>query len=347
MKEALFVDHIKIYARAGRGGNGSAHFRRAKYVPKGGPDGGDGGNGGDVILEVAENTDYLRQFFYNPNLLAEDGQGGSRQGKTGRRGKPAIARVPPGTLVYVATETDSRLKHPARTLEKIADLVEPGEKFVLARGGKGGRGNLHFKSSTNRAPTEFEEGEPGGENYFYLELRRIADAGLVGFPNAGKSSLLGKISAARPKVALYPFTTLQPMIGVVEFEGFLRATVADIPGLIEGASQNVGLGHDFLRHIMRCSLLLFVVDAAGSEGRDPIEDIEKLRTEISLFDEGLAKRDWLIIANKIDLPNGKENAEKIARRFDRIEVIPVSVETGEGMEVLLERLCKRIGKRPG
>ncbi|MEM0897426.1 MAG: GTPase ObgE [Verrucomicrobiota bacterium] len=347
MKEALFVDHIKIYARAGRGGNGSAHFRRAKFVPKGGPDGGDGGNGGDVVLEVAENTDNLRQFFYNPNLLAEDGKGGAMQQKSGRRGKPAVAKVPPGTVVYLATEDDSRLKHPGRTLTQIADLVVPGEKFVLAQGGKGGRGNVHFKSSTNQTPTEAEDGEPGEENYFYLELRRIADAGLVGFPNAGKSSLLSAISAARPKVAMYPFTTLQPMIGVVEFDGFSRATVADIPGLIEGASRNVGLGHDFLRHILRCELLIVVVDAAGSEARDPVEDIEKLRKEIGLFDEGLAKRDWLIVANKMDLPEAKVNAENIARRFDRIEVIPVSVESGEGMEVLLEQLGKRIGKRPG
>ncbi len=272
MKQRLFVDHIRIFARAGKGGDGSGHFHREKFNSKGGPDGGDGGRGGDVVFSVEENTDNLTTFLYKSRLLAEHGANGAAQLKTGKSGKPYIARVPPGTLIFRADEKmTGKLAQPERELELVADLTTAGERFILCTGGKGGRGNNHFKSAQNQVPDEQETGEPGVEGYFYLELRKIADAGLVGFPNAGKSTLLSALSAARPKIANYPFTTLQPMVGVLEFPGFSRGTIADIPGLIEGAHANVGLGHDFLRHIMRCRILLFVVDTAGSEAREPIE----------------------------------------------------------------------------
>jgi GTP-binding protein len=214
---------------------------------------------------------------------------------------------------------------------QITDLTRDGEEFVLCQGGKGGKGNVHFKSSRNRAPIQYTEGEEGGRGHFLLELRTIADAGLVGYPNAGKSTLLGQISAAHPKVAPYPFTTLHPVVGVIEFDGYRRASVADVPGLIEGAHRNVGLGHDFLRHITRCRLLLFVVDIAGSEGRHPIEDLQNLRREIDLYDPRLSKREWFVIANKMDLPEAAENLRALRERLPGVEVIPVSAAHGQGM----------------
>ncbi len=354
----MFVDNIKVYAWAGDGGHGCVSFRRVKYLPKGGPDGGDGGRGGDVVLEADPHTDTLRSFFYQPHLRAKKGQPGSGQQRTGKSGKAVIAKVPPGTVVYRSSETmqtepsydEDGLPIPQekgeRELEEIADLTEIGQRFVLAKGGKGGKGNIHFKSSTNQAPQESTPGEPGEQGVFYLELRRIADAGFVGFPNAGKSTLLGALSAAKPKVAAYPFTTLQPMVGVVEFPGFRRATLADIPGLIEGAHQNVGLGHDFLRHITRCRLLLFVLDMAGSEGRDPGDDLAQLRKEISLYDEMLAKRPWVVIANKMDLPDAAEHLERFKQRYPKPSIIPISAAHEEGLEHLKERLCEIIGKMP-
>ena len=225
-----------------------------------------------------------------------------------------------------------------RTVEPIADLIADGQEFVLAKGGKGGKGNVHFKSSRNRAPVQYTDGEEGEQGYFLFELRTIADAGLVGYPNAGKSTLLTKISAARSKVAPYPFTTLHPVIGVVEFSDYHRATVADIPGLIEGAHRNVGLGHDFLRHITRCRILLFVVDVAGSENRNPIEDLQNLRREIDLYDRRLSQRPWFIIANKMDLAGAAENLEALRKRFRSIEVVPVSARDGEGMDELKRKL---------
>ncbi len=343
----MFVDHIKVYARAGNGGNGVATFRREAFVPRGGPDGGDGGRGGDVVLVADHNTDSLRSFFYQPNMLAEHGAHGGKQKRTGRSGKSVVHKVPVGTLVF-----SCRTQQPGKALEEekdemIADLIEPGQQFVLAQGGVGGKGNVHFKSSTNQVPMEFTEGEPGDEGYFFLELRRIADVGLVGFPNAGKSTLTGVLSGAKPKVGNYPFTTLQPSVGVMEFDRFRRATVADIPGLIEGAHDNVGLGHEFLRHIMRCSLLAFVVDAAGSEMRDPVQDLEVLRKEVKLHDEHLAKRPWLIVANKIDLPEAQENLARLIERFPKIEVFPVSAELEEGIEPLKKRLDELVGQGPG
>ena len=230
--------------------------------------------------------------------------------------------------------------------EVIADLAADGQEFALCQGGGGGKGNVHFKSSRNRAPIQYTEGEEGEQGYFVLELRTIADAALVGYPNAGKSTLLGKISAAHPKVAPYPFTTLRPHIGVVDLDDYRRITIADIPGLIEGAHRDVGLGHDFLRHITRCRYLLFVVDAAGSEGRHPIEDLQSLRREIDLYDPLLPKRLWSIIANKMDLPGAEENLRLLQDRFPTITVVPISAERGEGITELKEHLSHWLGRGP-
>ncbi len=223
-------------------------------------------------------------------------------------------------------------------LDQVADLSKEGQQFVLCAGGRGGKGNVHFKSSKNRAPVQYTEGEEGESGHFLLELRTIADAGLVGYPNAGKSTLLSKISAAHPKIAPYPFTTLRPSVGVVALDEYRRATIADIPGLIEGAHRNVGLGHDFLRHITRCRYLLFIVDIAGSEGRHPIEDLQSLRREVDLYDPRLSKRPWCILANKVDLPQSHDHLQAVRERFPTITVIPLSAAHGEGMEELKQHL---------
>jgi GTP-binding protein len=227
-------------------------------------------------------------------------------------------------------------------IEPLADLTRDGQEFFLCRGGAGGKGNVHFKSSRNRAPRQYTEGEEGEEGDFLLELRTIADAGLVGYPNAGKSTLLRKISAARPKVAAYPFTTLHPIVGVIEFADYRRATVADIPGLIEGAHRGLGLGHEFLRHITRCGVLIFVIDIAGSEGRNPIEDLQNLRREIDLYDPTLSARLWLVVANKMDLANAKENLDALRQRFPNVRIVPISAAKGEGIDVLKETLSDKI-----
>jgi GTP-binding protein len=380
----MFVDHIKIFAKAGDGGNGCVSFRRESFVPKGGPDGGDGGRGGSVILRADTHTDNLTSFFYEPIVKAYDGQNGMGKQCSGKSAPDKIVAVPVGTIVYrmpldvkreglepsVLYGTDATFvdlskapedepapaegeeeespkpKFDPSKLEMIADITEDGQEFVLCKGGKGGLGNVHFKSSRNRVPTQFKEGEEGEQGNFYLELRKIADAGLVGYPNAGKSTLLTRISAAKPKVAAYPFTTLTPHIGVVELSGYRRFTVADIPGLIEGAHQNVGLGHDFLRHIVRCKLLVFVVDMAGSEGREPIEDLQKLRRELDLYDETLSARPWIVVANKMDIEDAEEKLAQFRTRFDRVEIIPISATSGEGMELLKERLGQLVAAAP-
>jgi GTP-binding protein len=394
----MFVDHIKMHAKAGDGGNGKVSFRRAKFIPKGGPDGGDGGNGGDVILQVDHHTDNLKEFFYQRMQKAQPGVHGGANQRTGKSGKALVLKVPQGTVVYRATppkevrsaeiedencdvfvpmeDPDSELVdavdgdeavaaedadeleaesadpnvghlegEDGEELEMLVDLAEPDQRFLLCKGGIGGKGNTHFKSSTNQTPIEAVPGTPGEEGWFYFELRKIADAGLVGFPNAGKSTLLRALSAAKPKVAAYPFTTLKPMVGVVELDGYRRATVADIPGLIEGAHANVGLGHEFLRHITRCRLLLFVVDLAAVDGRDPVSDIQLLRTEVKLYDEELSTRPWVIVANKIDLPESEEALKVLRARFPKIEILPICAESGEGVEALRERLMEVSHKR--
>jgi GTP-binding protein len=404
----MFVDHIKIYAKAGNGGDGSCSFRREKFVPKGGPDGGDGGRGGSIILRADPHIDTLTQFFYEPIIRAKSGENGRGKQCYGKSAQDKIVKVPIGTLIYrlpegaspfapkpqdwelagseageetevvqsadedeeeyledeeyteedeASEEEEDTYAVPASAadqqehmepagatvgehaaaklnpedLELVADLDYDGAELVLCQGGKGGKGNIHFKSSRNRVPRQFTPGEDGTEGYFLLELRSIAEAGFVGYPNAGKSTLLGKISSARPKVAPYPFTTLNPIIGIVDFDGYKRAPVADIPGLVEGASENVGLGHEFLRHIYRCRVLIFVIDMAGSEGRSPIDDLAQLRKEISLYDPTLSDRPWFVVANKMDDPSAEENLGHFNQRFPKLTVVPVSAELGEGV----------------
>lgn len=352
----MFVDRVKVFVQAGKGGRGCVSFRREKFVPKGGPDGGDGGRGGDVILRADRHVDNLTNLFYEPIIKAKSGGHGKGKKMTGRAGADKIVKVPAGTIVWPAQEEKRPTPNAQRSTSNseqlaignwqsailIVDLTRDGEEFVLCRGGAGGKGNVHFKSSRNRAPRQYTEGQEGEQGYFLLELRTIADAGLVGYPNAGKSTLLRKISAARPKVAAYPFTTLHPIVGVIEFPGYRRATIADIPGLIEGAHRGLGLGHEFLRHITRCRVLLFVIDVAGSEGRNPVEDLQNLRREIDLYDPALSSRPWLVLANKMDLPEAKKNLEAVQERFPKTKIIPTSAAKGEGMDALKEALAARI-----
>jgi len=356
----MFVDHLRVFAQAGDGGRGCVSFRREKFVPRGGPDGGDGGRGGDVILQADEHTDNLASLFYEPIIKAKNGLHGQGKKKQGRSAAAKRVKVPVGTIVYFASEAsdhESRVDSPDEGVRRkhslstnpLADLVKPGEEFILCRGGAGGKGNVRFKSSRNRAPRQYTEGEEGERGYFLLELRTIADAGLVGYPNAGKSTLLSRISAAHPKVAPYPFTTLHPLVGVVELGGYRRASVADIPGLIEGAHRNLGLGHDFLRHITRCQILLFVLDTAGSEGRNPVADLQNLRREINLFDPRLSDRPWYVIANKMDLPGATEHLKALRARFPATEIIAVSALKADGIEELKKKLAiwlKPLAKRP-
>jgi GTP-binding protein len=358
----MFVDQIRISAKAGDGGNGCSSFRREKFVPKGGPDGGDGGDGGSIILLADPQVDTLVNLYYEPIVRAKSGANGMGKQKYGRAAPDKIVSVPVGTLVYrlpapaphdplsfPAEEDESlprRRKIEPKDLELLADLETPGTEFLLCQGGRGGKGNIHFKSSRNRAPRQYTEGTPGEEGWFFLELRMIADAGLVGYPNAGKSTLLGVLSAAHPKVAAYPFTTLHPMVGVMDFPGFRRATVADIPGLIEGAHRDVGLGHDFLRHIVRCRTLLLVVDAAGSEGRDPVEDAKKIREELRLYDPLLARRPWALVANKMDLPGAEDHVPRLVQEFPGIPLIVISAQKQEGLQELRKFLDAEVG-HPG
>jgi len=356
----MFVDRIKVFAQAGDGGRGCVSFRREKFVPRGGPDGGDGGRGGDIILRADVHTDNLSNLFYEPIIKARSGAHGQGKKKHGRAAVSKVVNVPVGTVVYRAAAPPPRNEFgevvassggdhslpagvaPALQDEDaanpIADLTHDGEEFILCQGGGGGKGNVHFKSSRNRAPVQYTEGEEGEQGHFLFELRTMADAALVGYPNAGKSTLLGKISAAHPKVAPYPFTTLHPVVGVIDFDGYRRAAIADIPGLIEGAHRNVGLGHDFLRHITRCRVLLFILDIAGSEGRHPIEDLQSLRREIDLYDPRLSQRPWYVIANKMDLPEAAENLRAFEQRFPNLEVVAISADRSDGITELRTRL---------
>jgi GTPase len=346
----MFVDRIKVFVQAGKGGRGCVSFRREKFVPKGGPDGGDGGRGGDVILRADRHVDNLANLFYEPIIKAKNGGHGKGKKMAGRAGANKVVKVPVGTIVWPAEETVAAASDRRITgddtqrlpLQPIVDFTRDGEEFVLCRGGEGGKGNVHFKSSRNRAPRQYTDGEEGEHGYFLLELRTIADAGLVGYPNAGKSTILRKISAARPKVAPYPFTTLHPVVGVMELPAYHHATIADIPGLIEGAHRGLGLGHEFLRHITRCPILMFVIDVAGSEGRSPLEDLRNLRKEVDLYNPTLSLRPWLVVANKMDLPNAKENLEMLRERFPRISILPISAVKGEGIDALKEALAERM-----
>ena len=299
----MLVDRAQIYVKAGDGGNGSGSFRREKYVPRGGPDGGDGGRGGDVRLRVNPHLSSLLRFQFNERFIAEAGHAGAKRDRHGKSGEHLYVEVPPGTVVWDA-DTD----------ELLADLTEPGEEVVVAKGGRGGLGNTHFKSSTRQAPRIAELGEPGEERNLRFDLRLIADVGLAGLPNAGKSTLLATVSAARPKIADYPFTTLAPNLGVVEVGGRGGETfvLADIPGLIEGASTGAGLGHEFLRHITRTKAIVHLLDASGGlEGRDPLVDFRTINAELAAFDPELAAKPMLVALNKIDLIEARDNLDRL------------------------------------
>lgn len=324
----MFVDEKIVTLKAGNGGDGCASFRREKFIPKGGPNGGDGGRGGHIILECDTNVSDLTAYHFKSNWNARSGEAGKGNQKHGANGESCILKVPAGTIVY-DLETD----------HIVAELTEHKQQVILIKGGKGGLGNVHFKSSTNRAPREFTEGEKVEPKEFKLVLKVIADIGLVGYPNAGKSSLTDLITKAHPKTAPYPFTTKSPIIGIIEYpESYKRLRLADIPGLIEGASQNRGLGHRFLRHIERCRLLLIILDMAGYDARDPLDDFKNLKNELKLYDPQLLDKHFIVAANKIDLPEAQENLKRFKKKYKTTEIFPISCLTQEGINPLKEHL---------
>jgi GTP-binding protein len=390
----MFIDEIKIYARAGHGGKGAVAFHREAYIPKGGPSGGNGGRGGDVILEADHDFNNLIAQYYQPKLLAQDGKGGLGKGMDGLAGKDIIVKVPCGTLVWqlpqaiqpareASSEDDDDeddekpvlrastshrplLRHSSGGAamevdlskdddepsaphanpkgELVADLTQNGQRFVLCKGGRGGLGNRNFATSVRQTPRFAQPGEAGGEGNYLFELRIIAEVGLVGYPNAGKSTLLTAISKARPKVAAYPFTTLHPQIGIVEYADFHRLTVCDVPGLIEGAHRNVGLGHKFLRHIQRCKVLVVLLDMAGTDNRAPWDDYKKLLHELELYDPALIAKPRLVVANKMDEPVAEENLKKFKRRVPKTPVLPISAAFDEGVDKFKKMIREAVGE---
>lgn len=328
----MFVDIAKISVKAGKGGNGSVAFRREKYIPMGGPAGGDGGDGGSVILVADEGLRTLMDFRYKKQYHAENGEDGRGKKQYGSDGEDLFLRVPVGTLVKDA-ETDIVL----------ADLKNHGQQYVAARGGRGGKGNVKFKSSIRRTPRFAQPGTKGDEREIILELKLLADVGLIGFPNVGKSTILAAITSAKPKIANYHFTTLKPNLGVVSIGEGHSYVLADIPGLIEGASEGAGLGLDFLRHIERTKLLLHVIDASGQEGRDPVEDFHKINDELKQYSNKLSGKEQIIVLNKMELPEAINNAERIKKEFsDKYEIIQVSAATGSGLDLLKKRAYERL-----
>lgn len=381
----MFIDEIKVYARAGHGGKGAVAFSREKYRPKGGPSGGNGGRGGDVILEADHDYNNLIAQYYQPRLIAQVGQGGLGKGMDGHAGKDMVVKVPCGTLVWKlpyerpAVEPDSddedsegdRMPGSRRVLqtpsagrpvirssatvrafeynleeealeenpkpardggELVADLTEHGQRFVLCKGGRGGLGNRNFATATRQTPRFAQPGEAGEEGEYLLELRMLAEVGLVGYPNAGKSTLLTAISHARPKIAPYPFTTLHPQVGIMEYRDFRRITVCDVPGLIEGAHRNVGLGHSFLRHIQRCKVLVVLLDMAGTDGRAPWDDYRSLLRELECYDATLLERPRIVAANKMDELQAEQNLKSFKRRVRKTSVLTMAAAFDEGIE---------------
>jgi len=383
----LFVDEIKVFARAGHGGKGCVAFHREKFRPKGGPSGGNGGRGGSVILEADHDLNNLVAQYYQPRLLAEDGQFGMGNGMDGHAGKDLVIKVPCGTMVWQAgqeprsetgspipesasaglrasssqrplmrTATRARamevdLEHEAARAvanrpkskgELVADLITHGQRFILCKGGRGGLGNRNFATAARQAPRFAQPGEPGEEGDFLFELRIMADVGLVGYPNAGKSTLLTAISHARPKIASYAFTTLHPQIGIVEYPDYYRLTVCDVPGVIQGAHDNRGLGHEFLRHIERCKVLALLLDMAGTEGRAPWEDYKSLLGELELYDPGLLEKPRLVVANKMDEPVAEENLKKFKRRVRKTPVLTMAAAFDEGIDTFKKAIRERV-----
>lgn len=322
MKSRRFIDSVAITVEAGDGGNGCVSFRREKYEPHGGPNGGDGGNGGSVVLVGSRDVTSLERLSFSPHQRAEKGEHGRGKEQHGRSGRDRRVPVPCGTEVWTA-ETD----------ELLGDIIEDGQELVAARGGKGGLGNRHWKTSTHQAPREHTDGEPGETARLRLDLKLMADIGLVGFPNAGKSSLLTGVSDAHPKVGAYPFTTLNPIIGTIIFEDYSRVTAADIPGLIEGAHSGVGLGDAFLRHVERARALMYVIDMAAVDGRDPCEDYLSLVRELDLYKPHLSDRPSLVVANKMDVPEAEENLREFVERTG-VRPVPVSALKKQGLHAL-------------
>ena len=325
----MFIDRARIFVQSGKGGDGMSSFRHEKFVPKGGPNGGDGGQGGNVVLVADRNVNTLVDFRFRRLFKAKPGGKGEGSNKYGRNAEDLVITVPLGTIVK-----------DEETGQVMADLSRDGQRAIVAKGGRGGRGNWHFRTSANRTPTFAERGEPGEERWLRLELKVLADVGLLGYPSVGKSSILRKVSAAQPEVAAYHFTTLNPILGVVNLPDHRSFVMADIPGLIDGASEGVGLGHYFLRHIERTKILIHVIDVSGIEGRDPIEDYEKINAELAKYSEKLSRKQQIVAANKIDLLGDSDNLERLMDYMAAhgVEVYPICAMTGEGMDKLLERV---------
>ncbi|KFN11102.1 GTPase ObgE [Paenibacillus macerans] len=335
----MFVDKAKIYVKGGDGGDGIVAFRREKYVPEGGPAGGDGGKGGDVIFRVDEGLRTLMDFRYQRHFKAQRGEKGRNKSQHGANAENMIVRVPPGTVVI---DDD--------TQEVLADLTRHGQQIIVARGGRGGRGNIRFATPNNPAPELAEHGEEGEERWVVLELKVMADVGLVGFPSVGKSTLLSVVSAAKPKIGAYHFTTIAPNLGVVEVGEGRSFVMADLPGLIEGAHEGVGLGHEFLRHVERTRLIIHVVDMAGSEGRDPFDDWQKINDELRQYNADLEHRPQIVAANKMDMPESAENLEKFRKQVSEVrgdlEIMPISSLTRQGVQELVYRAADLLDQIP-
>src|SRR3954469_9951464 len=333
----MFVDEVDIHVAAGHGGKGCLSFRREKYVPRGGPDGGNGGNGGSVFIVATATKNTLIDFRYHPEFEAKRGSHGQGANKTGQTAYDLEIPVPIGTLVFEKSADGSEVT-------QLADLTEEGQRVLVAQGGRGGRGNACFVSSTNRAPRRTEPGEPGEERFIRLQLKLIADVGLVGFPNAGKSTLISRISAARPKIADYPFTTLQPNLGVVTLANDRSFVVADVPGLIEGAHEGHGLGDKFLRHIERTKVLVHLVDVSGASGREPVEDFDVIQRELERFDPAVAAKPQLVAANKLDAVDDETRVKALEKRAKKAKLpfFKISGVTGIGIDALLEAAWNQI-----
>ncbi|WP_409297464.1 GTPase ObgE [Peribacillus sp. SCS-26] len=332
----MFVDQVKVYVKGGDGGNGLVAYRREKYVPKGGPAGGDGGNGANVIFEVEEGLRTLMDFRYQRHFKAPRGEHGMSKNMHGRNAEDMIVKVPPGTVIM---DEDTK--------EVIADLTEHGQRAVIAKGGRGGRGNSRFATAANPAPEISENGEPGQERYIVMELKLLADVGLVGFPSVGKSTLLSVVSSAKPKIAEYHFTTIAPNLGVVETEDSRSFVMADLPGLIEGASEGVGLGHQFLRHIERTRVIVHVIDMSGLEGRDPYDDYLTINKELKEYNLRLTERPQIIAANKMDMPDSEENLKAFMEKAGSgLTIFPISTITREGIRDLLFEVADRLETTP-
>ena len=334
MAESNFVDYVKIYCRSGKGGRGSSHFRRAKYIPKGGPDGGNGGRGGHIYLRGNRNYWTLLHLKYDRHIMATNGESGGAKRSFGKDGQDKIIEVPCGTVVY-----------DAETGEFICDVTEDGQKVMLLKGGKGGLGNWNFRTATNQAPRYAQPGEPAQERFVILQLKLLADVGLVGFPNAGKSTLLSVLSAAKPKIANYPFTTLEPNLGIVSYRDNRSFIMADIPGIIEGASEGKGLGLRFLRHIERVRLIVHIVDISGSEGRDPYDDYVKIRKELATYSEKLAQTPEIVVASKADLLTDDKAVGEFAAKIGK-KVYTVSAVTHQGLDELLKVMKNKVDELP-